>query len=207
MLLDISPKISDRLAVFPGDQKFVQKVSHEIGTQGNFRLSSIQTTVHLGAHTDAPNHYKKEGGDICSVDLDVYYGECAVIDVTEVQGRAIQTTDLNGFVPNVPRVLFRTDSFLDPNNWVNTFSWVSAELIHWLSEKGVKLVGIDTPSIDSADSKLLPGHSAIADRDMNILEGIVLAHVPQGRYKLIALPLKIEGADAAPVRAVLETIS
>ena len=72
-----------------------------------------------------------------------------------------------------------------------------------LASQGVVLVGIDTPSIDLSQDKLLESHQAVARNDMAILEGIVLDGVAPGNYTLIALPLKIEGADASPVRAVL----
>lgn len=85
------------------------------------------------------------------------------------------------------------------------FAALSPELIDWLHQRGVITVGIDTPSVDLFDSKDLPTHKAILRHDMAILEGLVLADVPEGTYELIALPLKLAGFDASPVRAVLRT--
>jgi arylformamidase len=105
-----------------------------------------------------------------------------------------------------PRVLFRTDSF-DPNNWQDSFSFISSQCVNFLNKKGVELVGIDTPSVDRADSKNLPSHRAFLKNRMSILEGLDLRMVEAGDYELIALPLKWEGVEAAPVRAVLRPLS
>ena len=80
---------------------------------------------------------------------------------------------------------------------------ISPELVAMLYQQGVRLIGIDTPSIDPFDDKALLSHNAVAERDMAVLEGIVLEDVPLGEYTLVALPLKLEGCDASPVRAVL----
>ncbi len=83
------------------------------------------------------------------------------------------------------------------------FNSLSPELVAWLHGEGVILIGIDTPSVDPLQSKVLESHNALADRDMSVLEGVVLDHVEPGVYTLSALPLRLEGADASPVRAVL----
>ena len=101
------------------------------------------------------------------------------------------------------RILFKTNSFNDPNTWHNHFNALSVELVKYLAEKDVKLIGIDSPSVDLADDKELQAHHEIAKNDMAILEGIILTDVEDGLYDLIALPLKIKDADASPVRAVL----
>lgn len=102
-----------------------------------------------------------------------------------------------------PRVLFKTGSYPDPTHFNTDFCSLSPELIEELALNGVCLVGIDTPSIDPAESKDLPSHAMVAAHDLAILEGVVLDHVADGVYTLVALPLRIEGADASPVRAVL----
>ena len=117
-------------------------------------------------------------------------------------GTSIRITDLNAAVV-APRILFRTGSYPDPDQFNEDFCSLSPSLVEWLAGEGVRLVGIDTPSVDPCSSKDLPCHGMIAAHDMAILEGVVLEHVPDGIYTLIALPLRIEGADASPVRAVL----
>ena len=136
-------------------------------------------------------------------DLSYYLGPAQVITVACKKGQRITVKDLAAVSIQASRVLFKTQSFPDPYHWNSDFMSLSAELIEFLSGKGVRLVGIDTPSIDLAEDKVLQSHHAVAKYDMAILEGIVLDHVADGLYQLVALPLPMEGADASPVRAVL----
>jgi arylformamidase len=201
-LIDISPLISPRIAVWPGDVPFSRSVSASFEEGANLDLSAIHTTVHVGAHTDAPSHYHPQGVGISERSLERYYGPCQVMSVDVGPGERIQRKHLTQPI-ETPRVLFRTGTFPDPDHFNTDFAALSPELVAWLHEAGVHLVGIDTPSIDLCDSKTLEAHRAVAERDMAILEGIVLDHVVPGTYTLIALPLKIAGADASPVRAAL----
>ena len=165
-------------------------------------LSSITTTLHLGAHADAPNHYEVHGSGIHSRSLNLYVGPCTVIDFDCSRGMQINIEELPEDLPT-PRILFKTESFPDPNMWTDEFSYFSAEFITKFAHRGGVLLGIDTPSIDAADSKDLPAHNAVSQHDLAVLEGLVLNHVEPGNYNLIALPLRLAGADASPVRAVL----
>ena len=101
------------------------------------------------------------------------------------------------------RVLFATRTYPDPTVFNEDFAALSPELVDGLHEKGVRLVGLDTPSVDLFASKTLPAHQRFLANDMAILEGLVLRDVPAGLYELIALPLKLAGFDASPVRAIL----
>jgi arylformamidase len=109
--------------------------------------------------------------------------------------------------PTEPRVLLATESYPDPGRWTPDFTSVSPEAIDWLAAAGVHTIGVDTPSVDAADSKDLPAHAAVLAHGMTILEGLVLAGVPEGSYELIALPLRLVGFDASPVRAVLRELA
>lgn len=202
-LIDISPEISEKTAVFPGDVPFKRDVAFDMTKGDHMTLSSITTTVHVGAHTDAPNHYDKKGASIAARNLDFYLGPCQVVTVKLKKGERILPKHLRGVKIETPRVLFRTESFPNPNKWNSDFNALSPELIDELAGQGVKLVGIDTPSIDPADSKKLESHAAVAKHGLAILEGIILDKTRDKIYELIALPLKIRGADASPVRAVL----
>ena len=200
-IIDISPVISEKLAVFPGDVEFERSITMNFDKGHHLGLSSIKGTVHLGAHTDAPNHYHKDGSGIEKRDLNLYYGQCQVIKVSLPRGERIMPSHIKNI--SAQRVLFKTGSFPDPNNWNEDFNSLSPELIEHLADNGVRLVGIDTPSVDPATDKSLSSHLKIYEKDMAILEGIVLEHVTEGNYKLIALPLPIKDCDASPVRAVL----
>lgn len=206
MLIDISPEIHEGIAVFPGDVPFVRDVSLDMQRGDHLTLSSMNATVHVGAHADAPSHYSRNAADIASRPLELYIGMCGVIDARTAGSRRIEAGDI-GLDRDWPeRVLFRTETFPDPSCWTDSFASLSPGLIDELARRGVKLVGIDTPSIDPADSKALEAHQAVARHDMAILEGLILTDVESGRYELIAAPLKIRGGDAGPVRAVLRTI-
>ncbi len=201
-VFDISPLISPRTAVFPGDVPYSASFSMDMNKGDHLTLSSITTTVHMGAHTDAPSHYSSSGSDIAKRDLSRYMGSAQVIEVSVPQGERLQLEDLTVSV-QAPRVLFKTRSFPNPDSWNSDFVSLSAKLVDALAAQKVCLVGIDTPSIDLAEDKHLESHQAVARNDMAILEGILLDAVPAGLYQLIALPLRLEGADASPVRAVL----
>lgn len=205
-LIDISPPVDALIGVWPGDTPYVQRFNTEIKDGANITLSEINTTVHVGAHTDAPSHYVADGGDIASRRLDFYIGRCNVLHVAIERGRRIMPADLAGRRISAPRVLLRTGTFPDHRSWNNDFASLSPELVDFLHKRGVITIGIDTPSVDPFDSKELEAHHAFAENDMAIIEGILLDEVEEGEYELIALPLRLIGADASPVRAVLRTL-
>ena len=202
MIIDISPEIHPGLGVFPGDVAFARKESLSFQAGHNLDLSSITTTLHLGAHADSTSHYSATGKGIDSKDLSVYYGPAQVVRVAVGRGERIQRDQIKDEI-KAERVLFFTNTFPNPDQWNSDFAAFTPEVIDWLGAKGVKLVGIDTPSVDLEQSKDLPAHQALLRNKMSVLEGLVLSHVQPGLYTLIALPLKIRGADASPVRAVL----
>jgi arylformamidase len=201
---DISPRVSPRIAVFPGDTPFARTVALDLAHGDNLTLSAVTTTVHVGAHCDAPSHYHRDGAPIDQRPLDLYLGPAQVVSVHRPGDGSLRirpenlTTDVKA-----PRVLLRTCSFPDPERWTGDFLALSPQLVDFLADRSVRLVGIDTPSIDPADDKELLSHAAVYRRDMAVLEGIVLDGVEDGLYTLVALPLRLEGADASPVRAVL----
>lgn len=201
-LIDISPLVSERIAVWPGDVPYSRTVNLAIANGDNLDLSAVTTTVHLGAHTDAPSHYAADGIGIDRVPLDRYVGPCQVMTVDVPKNRRILPAHLTGPI-RAERLLFHTDSFPDPNAFNTDFVALSPELVDFAADRGVELLGIDTPSVDLCHDQELLSHTAIARRGLSILEGIVLSGVPDGLYTLVALPLKLEGADASPVRAVL----
>lgn len=201
-LIDISPPLHPGVAVWPGDTPLSRERLLGFEGGGNLELSTLHTTVHAGAHADAPSHYRAGAADIASRGLDRYYGPCEVVSVDVAPGARIQPADLPGPV-GAPRVLLRTGTFPDPDTFREDFAALSPALVAHLYDQGVRLIGIDTPSVDPFSSKALESHQAIADRDMAVLEGLVLGHVAPGRYTLVALPLRLVGFDASPVRAAL----
>lgn len=201
-LYDLSPPLHPGLAVWPGDLPFRREVSLALDQGANLDLSAIHTTLHLGAHADAPSHFLAAAPGIGEVDLRPYLGPCQVMAVSLPRGERILPSHLEGPV-RAPRVLFRTGSFPDPDRFNEDFNSLSPELIEHLDRQGVVLVGLDTPSVDPFASQALEAHQALGRTGLRNLEGLLLDGVPEGLYTLIALPLRIPGADASPVRAVL----
>ncbi|MBY0312211.1 MAG: cyclase family protein [Phycisphaerales bacterium] len=211
MIYDITPPITEALAVWPGDTPMSREVLCDMGKGDTVTLSTIRATVHLGAHADGPNHYSHPAPGIGERKLDHYLGPCVLIDADVARGGRVGQQHLrlpargSGLVVQ-PRVLIRTGTFPNPSAWNSDFAGIDTALVEWLADQKVITIGIDTPSVDLQDSKDLPAHKAIARHDIAILEGLALSGVPAGVYELIALPLKLVGVDASPVRAILRTL-
>lgn len=203
-LWDISQKLHPGLPVWPGDTAFEQARTWQMEEGSPVNVSALTLSTHSGAHADAPLHYSQEAPDIASVDLEPYLGECLVIDARGV-GHEIEVADLP-HLHSADRVLFRTFDTFPHHDWVEDTTAIAPETIEWLAVQGVKLVGIDGPSIDPQSSKDMLAHKAVLKHDIRVLEGLVLDDVPEGRYELIALPLPIVRGDASPVRAVLREL-
>jgi arylformamidase len=202
---DISPPIAPGSPLFPGDEPFSQKWTARIGPGCPVNLSAITLSPHIGAHADAPLHYADGERTIGEVDLDPYLGRCRVIDAIGC-GALVRPEHLVHAERNLPpRVLVRTCAKA-PRAWSAEFASFAPETIDWLAERGVRLVGIDSQSVDPADSKTLASHHRLLALDLRVLENLVLDDVPEGDYELIALPLKLTTADASPVRAVLRDL-
>jgi len=204
-LHDITPRITAALAVWPGDTPPTREVLLDLRRGDVVTLSTLRATVHLGAHADAPSHYDPGGESIETRPLELYVGPCRVVRVAAERGTRIRPSALPGDLRS-ERVLLATGTHPCPERFDPGFAALAPELVDALHERGVRLVGVDTPSVDLFDSKDLPAHQRFAAHDMAILEGLVLAGVPEGEYELIALPLPLAGFDASPVRAVLRTL-
>lgn len=201
-IIDITATLSPRLAVWPGDVGFSREIRMRLA-EGQFAdLSAMRSTLHAGTHADAPGHVVAGGAAIDEVDLAPYLGPCEVVAVSLPPRARILPAHLPGGI-RAPRVLFKTGSYLDPERFTEDFNALSPELVHWLADQGCMLAGLDTPSVDPYDSAGLESHHALFARGLRCLEGLRLDGVAPGRYTLAALPLRIEGGDGSPVRAVL----
>jgi arylformamidase len=205
MIYDISPPIDAALAVWPGDTPPSREVMLDLARGDSVTLSTLHATVHLGAHADAPSHYGREAADIASRSLRSYLGACEVMRIEVPRGGVI-TPAMLPREPSAIRVLFATGTYPDPRRFNQDFAALSPALVDHLHEAGVILAGIDTPSVDPCSSKELAAHRRFLAHDMAILEGLVLHGIAEGHYELIALPLRLVGFDASPVRAVLRPL-
>jgi len=211
-LWDISPPVSAASPVFPGDTPYARHWTCTIAPGTPVNVSAVTLSPHVGAHADAPLHYDPQGAAAGALALDPYLGPCRVIHAiapARPGGRLVTWADLaaacDGPQPLPPRVLVRTYARA-PAVWDADLAAFAADAIEQLADRGVRLVGIDTASIDPAASKDLPSHQVIRRRGLRVLENLVLDEVAEGDYELIALPLRWIDADASPVRAVLREL-
>ena len=205
MIYDISPPITENLKVWPGDTPPTREVLLDMKRGDNLTLSTLRATVHLGAHVDGPNHYGVDAPGVDEEPLEVYIGRCQVMSIDVPRLGRIGPDAIDEAI-EAERVLFHMGTYPDPNEFNEDFAALSPELISMLAATGVELVGVDAPSVDLFTSKDMPTHKACLEHAVSILEGLVLDEVPDGLYELIALPLKLVGFDASPVRAILRSL-
>jgi arylformamidase len=201
-IIDISPPLTPDLGVWPGDVPLEREPALDMERGDPVSLSAMRATVHLGAHADAPSHTRRGSRSIGECDLLPYIGPCQVLRIAAPRGSRIGRKDLPAAI-EAPRVLLATGTFPDPLRWNQDFAAPGPDLIDELHARGAILLGVDTPSVDLFDSEDLPSHHTAVDLGIAILEGLVLAGVPEGLYELSALPLRLMGFDGSPVRAVL----
>ena len=203
---DISPALSPSTPVWPGDTRYSAQTTWEMSDGCPVHVSRIAMSTHTGAHCDAPSHYARGGATIDTVALDTYLGPCRVIHC--IGTARVEPQHVEHHLAGVPpRVLLRTYRNAPQEAWDANFACVAPATIDLLARHGVRLVGIDTPSLDPQESKSMDAHRTVHAHHMAILEGVVLDTVPAGDYELIALPLKLTGLDASPVRAILRTVN
>ena len=201
-IIDISRSLDESTAVWPGDTPFSRKWVMAIPEGCSCNTSTITLSAHTGAHTDAPSHFVQGAPAIDEVPLTKYMGRCRVVHTKHKD--SVRPSDLHGLdLSKCERVLLRTPQAPATDAWDDGFTFISKEAAMLLVESGVKLVGIDTPSVDSMNSKTLDAHKILFGGGVAILESIDLSVVSEGDYQLIALPLRIRGGDSSPVRAVL----
>ena len=201
---DISPPVDEHAAVFPGDTAYSQRLHFALSPDCPVNVNSITLSPHTGAHADAPMHYASGGQASGELDLAPYLGPCRVIHCIDCGPLVLPEHIGHALVDLPPRVLLRT-AHTASQSWAS-FTAVAPETMAQLAIENVVLVGIDTPSVDPADSQTLASHHQLLANNMRNLECLVLDDVPEGDYELIALPLKLMGADASPVRAILREL-
>jgi arylformamidase len=202
-LIDISPALRVGMGVFPGDAEFAVSQTFTIGPECPVNVASIAMSTHCGAHADAPLHYDPAGASIDMLDLDDFIGPVRVIDARG-SGSLCGFEEIEAALDGAPpRLLFKLMNRGDELAWPTGFRALAPETVERLALRGTRLIGVDVPSVDPETSKDLPSHMICRKYDLRIVENLVLADVAPGDYELIALPLKLRGLDAAPVRAVL----
>ena len=214
-IFDISRLLSDDLAPWPGDTRFHFELKWEMAEGATVNVGAVNMGVHNGTHVDAPFHFDPRGETIERMPLDIYFGDAVVIDLTKIfsdagnqaeRARQIRVADLDGVsaaIEQTHRVLLKTGVWKDSKTFPDWIPVIAPDVAAWLQERRVKLLGFDLPSVDSIEAKILLNHHALAAAQIVIVESLDLSEVAAGIYHFSALPLKIAGGDAAPVRAVL----
>lgn len=205
-LFDISQPLRPDLPVWPGDTPFGLERTWVLEGDCPVNVSRLTLSTHSGAHADAPLHFDPAGAAIDAVDLVPYIGPSQLVSVTQGPDRIAAGEVLPRLSPETRRVLLRTFEVFPHDAWPTRFRTPSPELVEALGAAGVVLLGIDGPSLDPEDAKDLVSHRALGRWRMAVLEGLVFDGVPEGRYELIAPPLRLSGADASPVRALLRDL-
>lgn len=201
MWIDITQTMQNGMPNWPGDTPFSFEVGISKQQTGSVNIGRMTTSLHTGTHADAPFHFNSEAETIEQLDVNVYIGDCVIVDCIGQEMVTAQSLEPFDF-RSAKRVLLKTVE--QPSAaFPVTIPVIHPNVAPFLKERGVILLGIDNPSVDPLDSKEVLAHHKLYEHGIHILEGLDLGHVQQGLYELIALPLKIAGADGAPVRAVV----
>jgi len=204
---DVSLAISDELPVWPGNPGVSMKQTSSILAGDNANVTQIQMGVHTGTHIDAPSHFEIDGKTIDQLPIELLIGACRVVEIPDscnyIGPAELAKTDLRGVI----RILFKTkNSKLWKYNkkiFQKNFIYLSKEGANFLIEHGIKLVGIDYLSVENFGSLDHATHHLLLRNQVVIIEGLNLSGIFEGEYDLIALPIKLKGADGAPARVIL----
>ncbi len=206
--IDVSRTIRENMPQWPGDPPYqLQRVQHITGP-GTANLSRLSTSLHIGTHIDAPLHYFPAGADVTSLPLEKLCGPARVIHLTAERDVEIQDLEPAG-IGSGDRVLLRTanETLWQKPQFDENYYGLSGEAARWLADRGVVLVGIDYLSIDGFHAEAQPAHHALLGKGVVVIEALDLSGVSPGRYDMIALPLKLAGAEGSPARVILRPSS
>ena len=204
MILDISQPLKNGVSIWPGDTEFNFDLTLTLAENGSVNVGRLTMSTHTGTHVDAPFHFREDGTRVGMLDPEAFVGLARVI---EVRGESIGAEELGRHeLDGIERLLVKTGSWLDRTVFPGRITCFRPDAGQFLAGNGIRLVGVDTPSVDPLESKDLPAHEVFRSNGIHILEGLVLDMVEPGDYELISLPLALEEADASPVRAVLRSI-
>lgn len=199
-VIDVSAPLSEETEPWPGDTPVRLRATARISDGDSVNVARLTTSLHNGTHVDAPLHVARDGRAADRLPLRAFMGPAVVLDAPDALELADE--ELGRAVPRRHRVLLRWGR-RDHRAFPDDVPPVPPGWVRRLAQRNVPLLGTDAPSVDALDSTELPAHRACVETGVQILENLVLAHVEPGRYDLVALPLRLEGADASPVRAVL----
>ena len=202
-LHDISVPIRAGMHVYDGNPGFRLELVSSIAAGASANVSRLDLGVHNGTHVDAPVHFIDDGPATESLDLETLIGPAYVADVTAVSGDLdAEALGSVQFPSDVTRILYKTSNsrLWSRDKFSRDFVRLTGSGARFLIERGVRLVGIDYLSIGDAEA-----HQELLSARVIALEGLDLREVDPGKYELICLPLRLEGSDGAPARAILRS--
>ena len=209
-IFDVSRPLANGLAPWPGDTPFHFELKWKMAEGATVNVGAVQMGVHNGTHADAPFHFAPGAETIDRMPLETYLGDAVVVDLTQLFGtdrtRQITIADLESCaaaLESAPRLLLKTGVWNDSTVFPQSIPVIAADVPGWLGGRKIKLLGLDLPSVDPIDAKKLVNHHALAAAGVAIVESLDLSAVEAGTYHFSALPLRITGGDAGPVRAIL----
>ena len=203
MLYDVSVAVRVGTPEWPGDAPFDCGWTTRIADGASVNLSSISGSPHVGTHADAPLHVHDGWPASEALPLGAFLGEALVLDVSGADAGPLPLAADDPRLRGIDRLLLRTGRTIAAGRFPDAWPVLTTAMADALARRGVRLVGVDAPSVDERESKSLEVHRALFAGGAYVLENLDLREVPEGRYELIALPQRLVGLDAAPVRAVL----
>lgn len=201
-LLDISVLTGAGTPEWPGDTPFTCGWSARIAEGSSVNLTTITASPHVGTHADAPLHVRDGAAGAESLPLGAFIGKALVLGV-EGAPRDMGDELLARVPAGTERLLLRTGVSIAARSFPADWPALGAESARALTARGLRLLGVDAPSVDRRESRTLDVHHALFDGGACVLENLDLRAVAEGEYELIAPPVRWVGTDAAPVRAVL----
>ncbi|MEA5084084.1 MAG: cyclase family protein [Lachnospiraceae bacterium] len=194
MFIDITKNINRQTKVYDEDPKYFANNVFSISNGDQFNVSKIEMGSHFGTHIDAPKHFFNEGADVSQLDIDLICGKCLVVSAKQPIDEA--------FLKNLQlepknRILFKTEGKFG----------ITKDGAKYISALEIRVVGTDSMDIEDSGNEDFCCHKILLGHGIPIIEGLELFNVKDGEYRLICLPLKMDGLDGVTVRAVLEEVN
>jgi arylformamidase len=204
-IYDISVPIRTGGLVYPGNPEIDIALQQAVAKGAGANVSTIRFGSHTGTHVDASRHFFDDGQTVDKIPLERLIGPALLLgfsdDVRSVGAAELRGQDIKGQT----RILLRTrnSALLSQKDFVKDYTYLAPDGAQYLVDQGVELVGIDYLSIEQFHSGHHLTHRTLLERSVVIVEGLDLSVPPPGKCQFMCLPLRIEGCDGAPARAVL----
>lgn len=202
--IDVSLLVHENMLFWPNDPKFQREWVAKISEGKNANLSKITLGSHTGTHIDVPYHFLDHGKTLENIDISRFYGFAKVFEIKNPNKILLQ--DIGALpIEEGDIILFKTKNslFLKENIFHDNYVGLSLEAARYLADKNVKTIGIDYLSIGPRGDEGREVHRILLGKEIGIIEGLNLLEIKEGKYFMMALPLKIKGGEGSPVRAIL----